>query len=51
MARVQNRIVSAFDSARAEDRALLIGYWPAGYPDLASSVQIMKEMVAGGVDH
>ena len=50
MARVQNRIVSAFDSARAEDRALLIGYWPAGYPDLASSVQIMKEMVAGGVD-
>lgn len=50
MARVKNRVVAAFDSARAENRALLIGYWPAGYPDLSSSVQIMKAMIAGGVD-
>lgn len=50
MASASNRIVAAFDSARAEDRVLLIGYWPAGYPDLPSSVRIMKAMVDGGVD-
>ena len=50
MAKAGGRVVAAFDSARADDRALLIGYWPAGYPDLPSSVEIMKAMIAGGVD-
>ncbi len=50
MPKAGNRVVAAFDSARADDRALLIGYWPAGYPDLPSSVEIMKAMIAGGVD-
>lgn len=50
VARRENPVVAAFDDARADDRALLIGYWPAGYPDQSSSIEIMKAMVAGGVD-
>lgn len=37
-------------TARAEDRAALIGYLPVGYPDVALSIAAMTAMVAGGVD-
>jgi tryptophan synthase alpha chain len=40
----------AFATARAEGRAALIGYLPAGFPDLDGSVQAMRAMVAAGCD-
>ena len=40
----------AFATAKAEGRAALIGYLPAGFPDLDGSVQAMKAMVAAGCD-
>ena len=45
-----NAVRSAFDRARAEDRSLLIGYWPAGFPDADASVRLIEAMVANGVD-
>lgn len=43
-------VAEAFDRARAEDRAALIAYLPAGFPDHATSVRIISEMIAAGVD-
>ena len=40
----------AFDKARAEGRALLIGCMPAGFPTVPGSVAAMKAMVEAGVD-
>ena len=34
----------------AEDRAALIGYLPVGYPDVATSIDGLRAMVAGGCD-
>lgn len=36
--------------ARADGRAALIGYLPAGFPDVASSIRIIQAMVEGGCD-
>ncbi|GAA1911648.1 tryptophan synthase subunit alpha [Nocardioides lentus] len=41
---------AAFARARAEDRAVLIGFLPAGFPDVATSVRAMTAMVEAGVD-
>ena len=38
------------DAARAEGRAVLVGYLPAGYPSVAGSVEAAKAMVEAGVD-
>jgi len=40
----------AFAAARAEGRAALVGYLPAGFPDVAGSVQAMRTMVEHGCD-
>jgi tryptophan synthase alpha chain len=40
----------AFDKARAEGRAVLIGYLPAGYPSLDGGIAAMRAMVEAGVD-
>jgi tryptophan synthase alpha chain len=40
----------AFDTARAEGRAALIGYLPAGFPDVPGAIDAIKAMVAAGVD-
>ena len=37
-------------SDRAEGRAALIGYLPAGYPSVEGAIDAMQAMVAGGVD-
>ena len=37
-------------AVRAEGRAALIGYLPAGFPDPESSVRLLSAMVASGVD-
>jgi tryptophan synthase alpha chain len=39
-----------FARCREEDRAALIGYLPAGYPDVPTSVRAMVAMVEAGVD-
>ena len=39
-----------FASARAEGRAALVGYLPAGYPTVAGSVEMLSAMVDGGCD-
>ncbi|MEI2786376.1 MAG: tryptophan synthase subunit alpha [Candidatus Nanopelagicales bacterium] len=45
-----SRLSEAFAAARAEDRALLIGYLPAGFPTWVDSVSILTAMVEAGVD-
>lgn len=40
----------AFAAARADDRALLIGYLPAGFPTSTDAVAIIAAMVENGVD-
>jgi tryptophan synthase alpha chain len=40
----------AFARAKAEGRGALVGYLPAGFPDLDGSVQAMKAMVEAGCD-
>ncbi len=41
---------TAFANARAEDRAALIGYLPAGYPTVDGSIRAMQVMVEAGCD-
>ncbi len=41
---------TAFDKARAEGRAALVGYLPAGFPDVPGSVEAMTAMVDSGCD-
>jgi len=40
----------AFDKARAEGRSALVGYLPAGFPDVDGGVAAMRTMVEQGVD-
>ncbi|CAN5340699.1 tryptophan synthase subunit alpha [soil metagenome] len=39
-----------FARAREENRAALVGYLPAGFPDVAGSVEAMRVMVDAGCD-
>lgn len=41
---------TAFARARAEDRAALIGYLPAGFPSVEGSITAMRTMVEAGCD-
>ncbi|MCB0907033.1 MAG: tryptophan synthase subunit alpha, partial [Nocardioidaceae bacterium] len=43
-------VSSAFERARAEDRAALVGYLPAGFPDVAGSIDALRTMVDAGCD-
>lgn len=38
------------DKAKVEGRAALVGYLPIGFPDVDTSVEAAKALVAGGVD-
>ncbi len=40
----------AFEKARADGRAALVGYLPAGYPSVTGAIDAIRAMVAGGVD-
>ena len=40
----------AFEKARAEERAALIGYLPAGYPSVEGSIRALRAMVEAGCD-
>ncbi len=41
---------AAFDRARAEDRAALVGYLPAGFPSVDGSIRAMRLMAEAGCD-
>ncbi len=41
---------AAFDKARAEGRAALVGYFPAGFPSVEGSIAAMRTMVEAGCD-
>ena len=41
---------TAFEKARADGRAALLGYLPAGFPDVAGGVDALKVMVESGCD-
>ncbi|MFV2197877.1 tryptophan synthase subunit alpha [Nocardiopsis sp. LOL_012] len=41
---------STLAQTRSENRAALIGYLPAGFPDTASSIRVIEAMVEGGCD-
>jgi len=41
---------TAFEKAEAEGRAALVGYLPAGFPDVAGSIEALQVMVAAGCD-
>jgi len=43
-------LTEVLEAARAEGRAALVGYLPAGYPSAAGAVDAMVAMVRGGVD-
>jgi tryptophan synthase alpha chain len=43
-------VASAFATARAEGRAALVGYLPAGFPDVAGGIEAIKTLVAAGAD-
>jgi tryptophan synthase alpha chain len=40
----------AFGKARADDRAALVGYLPAGFPDVEGSIAALRAMVEAGCD-
>jgi tryptophan synthase alpha chain len=43
-------LADALAKARADNRAALIGYLPVGYPDVDTSIEAMRALVAGGCD-
>ena len=47
---VTSRISAAFATAKSENRALLIGYLPAGFPSVETSIELMTTMIDNGVD-
>jgi tryptophan synthase alpha chain len=46
----RSALASVFDKCAAENRAALIGYLPVGYPQVGTSIDAMRAMVAGGCD-
>jgi tryptophan synthase alpha chain len=44
------RLDEAFGKARADGRAALIGYLPAGYPSVPGAIAALHAMVSAGVD-
>ncbi|MGH3730515.1 MAG: tryptophan synthase subunit alpha [Micromonosporaceae bacterium] len=43
-------VTDAFDKARAEERAVLVGYLPAGFPTVEQGIEAAQAMVRAGVD-
>ena len=47
---MSRRLADVFAHARSEGRAALIGYLPAGFPDVDASVAIINAMIDAGAD-
>lgn len=45
-----SKVAGAFAAARADSRAALIGYLPAGFPTVDGGIEAATAMVAGGAD-
>ncbi len=45
-----SRLAGVFEQCRAESRAALIGYLPAGYPTVEGSKDVLRTMVTSGCD-
>ena len=45
-----SRLAPMFDACRAEGRAALVGYLPAGFPTVDGSIDAMRTMVDAGCD-
>ncbi|GAA3534977.1 tryptophan synthase subunit alpha [Aeromicrobium panaciterrae] len=45
-----SQIAALFERTRAENRAALVGYLPAGFPSKAASIAAIEAMVEAGVD-
>ena len=43
-------VTTAFEAARAEGRAALVGYLPAGFPDVDGGIEALRTMVESGCD-
>ena len=43
-------VTPAFEKARADERAALVGYLPAGFPDVDGGIEAMLAMVEAGCD-
>jgi len=43
-------VATAFDKARADGRSVLVGYLPAGFPDVAGGIDALRVMVDSGCD-
>ena len=43
-------VSTAFDQARAEGRSALVGYLPAGFPDVDGGIDALRAMVDAGCD-
>jgi len=43
-------VARAYETARAEGRSALVGYLPAGYPDVDGGIAAMRAMVESGCD-
>ena len=43
-------VALAFEKARADGRAALVGYLPAGFPDIAGGIDAIRVMVDSGCD-
>ncbi|MFC3519928.1 tryptophan synthase subunit alpha [Streptomonospora nanhaiensis] len=46
----QTALQAALAAAKAQGRAALVGYLPAGFPDVESSIAVIEAMVEGGCD-
>ncbi|MCY7395121.1 MAG: tryptophan synthase subunit alpha [Nocardioides sp.] len=43
-------VTTGFEKARADGRAALVGYLPAGFPDVAGGIDALRAMVDAGCD-
>ncbi|MDJ0393155.1 tryptophan synthase subunit alpha [Rhodococcus sp. G-MC3] len=46
----KSRLASTFEACRAENRAALVGYLPAGFPTVEKSIEVFETMVKSGCD-
>lgn len=47
---LMNQVQEAFDNARTANRAALIAYLPAGFPDKKKSIEILQTILENGAD-
>ena len=45
-----SRLNSVFEATRADKRAALVGYLPAGYPTVSGSIDAVRALVESGCD-